>query len=357
MLRKSLLLTALIATAPLCWGQTDLVFPWITNNSLFQGTLVINNLNAESVTVTMTATRPAGSNPETITLDPIMINPFQQFAMPVSQLFAAFGPGPGFMVELASDADNITGAFVNVGTGAASGSSPSQANVFNAVDASPVVLFSFLSIGSGFSSPVVINLGVNDAAITFHAYQGGMKVAQTDRTVLSLHPHAELTSGLFPSLSGDLYVVAESDQPLLGVAFIFNDAREPSMANAIAIAEVPNPVVVTPEVSFSVQLQPIFNQFCEGTTCHLNESLNGGDLDLREGLSYDNLVGIPNVAPFFSMLRVEPGNINDSYLYRKLQPPTGENYFGLQMPERRDPLTDQQIELFRDWILQGAPRN
>ena len=355
MLRTSLLLTALIATAPLCWSQTDLVYPWITNNALFQGTVVINNLNAETVAVTLTATRPSGAEPETITLDPIMIQPYQQLVMPASQLFAEFGPGPGFMVRLTSEASGILGAFVNVGTDTESGSSPSQANVFNSIEAAPIILFNFLAIGDGFSSPVVINIGEADATVNFHAYQDGLKVGQTERNIAARHPHAELTSDLFPDLSGDLYVAVESAQPLLGVAFIFNDAREPSMANAIPIDEVPDPIV--PEVFFSVQLQPIFDEFCDGATCHSNAGLNGGDLDLRAGMSYDNLVGVPNIAPFFPMLRVDPGFPESSYLYLKLQPSTGQNYFGLRMPERQTPLSDQQIRLFRDWILQGAPQN
>ena len=353
---KILAMVAMFATS--AWSQTDLVYPWMTNNSLFQGTFVINNLNNETVTVNLTATRQAGSDPETESLAPIEIGPYGQAVLSAADAFQGLGAGGGYMIRMTSDASDITGAFVIVGTDTPSGSSPSQANVFRSEDAANVILFSFLSINdSGFSSPVVINMGDADAVIRFHAYQNGQKVATTERTVPSLHPLAELTRDIFPAQSGNLYVAAESDQPLLGVAFIFNSSREPSMANATPLSVLPDPGGnQQPTVSFSGDIQPIFNASCGTSACHLNGGMQQG-LDLDDS-SHDSIVNVSATGfGFTDLMLVAPGDPDNSYLYRKLLPTSQASYFGLRMPRGRAALSNADIEKIRTWILEGALDN
>lgn len=348
-----------ITLAPPCSAfSSDLVFPWVTNNPSFRATVVINNLNAQSVDITLTATRAAGSSPESET---VMVNlgPFAQLVSVAGDLFLGMGEGSAYMVRLLSDADNITGGFVVTGTQSTSGSSPSQANVFNASEASGIILYNYLSVGGGgFSAPVVINMGDSDADVTFYAFQNGIEVGRTVRNVASLHPLADIVSNLFGDIQGDLYLVAESSQPLLGVAFIFNSLLEPSMANAVPLGGVPDPGAGNggPTVSFATDIQPIFNATCGDGDCHLMGSVSGG-LALDEGAAYANIVNVLASPVFLNLNLIEPGDPDNSYLFRKLLPPDQAEYFPDRMPKNRSPLIEAEIELFRTWILEGAIDN
>ena len=234
---KNLILILLMSGACL-FAQTDLVYPWVTNNSLFRSTVVINNLGDAAATVSLTATRADGST-ETVTVD---IPAFDQMVSTAGDLFGALGEGPGYSVRVTSDASDIKGALVVVGTGSPSGSSPAQADVLNAIGASNISLFSYLPLSSGFSAPVVVNMGDAAADITMHAFQGGLLAGSSDPvSVEAGRPFTALASDLFPGVSGDIYMVAESTQPILGMAFIFNDQREPSMSASSAIDAVPSP--------------------------------------------------------------------------------------------------------------------
>ena len=232
---KNLILILLMSGACL-FAQTDLVYPWVTNNSLFRSTVVINNLGADTATVNMTATRADGSS-ETVTHT---VDAFDQMVSSAADLFPTLGDGAGYAVRVTSDASDIKGALVVVGTDSPSGSSPAQADVLAASSASAISLFSYLPLSSGFSAPVVVNMGDAAADVVMHAFQGGQLVASSDTvTIEAGHPFTALSTDLFPGVSGDIYMVAESTQPVLGMAFIFNEQREPSMSASSAIDAVP----------------------------------------------------------------------------------------------------------------------
>jgi hypothetical protein len=223
--------------------QTDSVFPWVTNNQNFSGLMVINNLSGDPVDVTLNAVRGDGTS-EMITLS---LDPFGQMVDTAANLFTELGEGAGYTVYLNSDSDLIKGAFVISGLGSASGNSPAQADVLPLDSAGNVILFNYMPIGDGFSAPGVVNTGDADATVRLIAYQNGITQAQQEVTIPAGRPFADVTSNLFPGLTGDVYVVAESDQPVLGMAFLFNDALEPSMAAAAPIDAVPDaPVDNTP---------------------------------------------------------------------------------------------------------------
>ena len=342
--------------------QTDLVFPWITNQPQFRTLLTLNNLGSDAAAVTLTATRALGQAPETETVM-MMLAPFEQLVIPAGELFQNMGEGSGYMVRMTGTSAKLNGAFVVTGTQSASGSSPAQANVIATSGASSIILFNYLTLTeNGFSAPVVINMGDADTLATYHAYQGSQRVATAERTIAALHPHAELVGSLFPSsqfpeLSGNLFVVVEADQPLLGVAFIFNSLLEPSMANASAIDEVPNPdVMMNPTVSYANDIQPIFDRNCGEGDCHLDGSDNGA-LVLDAGVSHRNIVNVLASPIFLNLFLIEPFNPEDSYLYRKLLPPEQASYFPDRMPKNRPPLSDEEIMLIRDWIAEGALDN
>jgi len=366
--------TLMLLSLP-CWSQSDLVFPWVTNNSQFRGRIFVNNLGSDPVTAVLTATRPAGEVPQTQTVQ-VAIGPYEQFQALAGDLFDELGEGKAYMIRLTSESDGLQGGFINISTGSVSQSSPSQSNVFLAADAAPIILFNLLSIFpdgdqdgtvDGFSAPVVINLGDSDAEVMLHAFQDGMEVGTTTQTIAPNTPFSATTASLFPGLLGDFYVVADGgNQPLLGTAFIFNFPQlEPSMANAVAINGVPNPKGPgggEPTVSFrqdvlGIFTRPIGSPSCGSGTCHLNARSEGG-LNLDIPFAYNNLVNVPS-EDFPEIPRVDPGHPENSYLYMKLLP-DGQllDYMGDRMPFREEgPLTDEEIQIIYTWIKEGAPNN
>lgn len=109
--------------------------------------------------------------------------------------------------------------------------------------------------------------------------------------------------------------------------------------------EVPPPEDPGPDpVSFSAVIQPIFDTHC--IVCH-GTVANAG-LDLRSPQSYSNLVGVPSAES--AMLRVQPGQPAQSWLYRKL---TGTQDIGTEMPPGA-PLGADLTDLVRTWIEDGA---
>jgi hypothetical protein len=106
-----------------------------------------------------------------------------------------------------------------------------------------------------------------------------------------------------------------------------------------------------PPVSFSGQVQPIFNASCT-SNCHSGNHPAGG-LSLASSASYGELV---NVASSCNGLRfVAPGSPQTSYLINKL---TGSGVCsGSVMPKAGSELPQAQVDLIRGWICQGAPKN
>jgi len=98
----------------------------------------------------------------------------------------------------------------------------------------------------------------------------------------------------------------------------------------------------------------IFTPKCATQYCHDTLGRNG-NLELTEATSYGQLVGVDPSTPSASaagLLRVAPGVPDESFLLIKLVGPRGTQ--GSRMPLGTDPLTDEEIDLVRRWILQGA---
>ena len=236
-MRKLLLVFAILSVQ---WGfaQTEAVFPWVTNTTLFKSEIIINNLNEFEIEAIMVATRADGSETAAIRT----IGPLGQLIESSASLFPDLGEGPGYCVFASFSAENVTAAFlINAQTGQ-SGSSPAQADVVELDSVGLNLVFNYLPItpGEGASAPVVVNLGAADAQVLFHAYQNGVRVATSEPVLVGLgRPFAVVTEILFPSITGPVYVIAESTESILGMAFIFNRFLEPSMANARVISAVP----------------------------------------------------------------------------------------------------------------------
>lgn len=115
-----------------------------------------------------------------------------------------------------------------------------------------------------------------------------------------------------------------------------------------------NGCIPTEPVTFTEIQDTIFTPKCAIPTCHDSVSANA-NLVLVEGHAYDELVEVvPDTDPAAAagLLLVAPGEPARSFLLLKVQgPPLGQ---GGRMPLTGDPLTAEEIDLIRNWILQGA---
>ena len=108
-------------------------------------------------------------------------------------------------------------------------------------------------------------------------------------------------------------------------------------------------------VSFSADIQPIFNANC--TTCHRTGGLadiEGIRLKLVAGESFDLLVNQPS-SQRSDLTLVVPGDSSASLLFLKVSsdsPPVGDT-----MPLFGTPMSSANLGLIRDWIDRGALDN
>jgi hypothetical protein len=117
-------------------------------------------------------------------------------------------------------------------------------------------------------------------------------------------------------------------------------------------APPPPPPPPPPPASSSFQeiQTTIFTPICTG--CHLGANAPQG-LRLDAANSYALLVNVAS-AEVPTLLRVNPGNPNASYLVQKIE---GTAAVGARMPLNGQALSQAQIDLVRGWIAAGAPQS
>lgn len=93
-------------------------------------------------------------------------------------------------------------------------------------------------------------------------------------------------------------------------------------------------------ISFHEQIRPLFQSKCVG--CH-QPAKPLGDYSMT---SFDQLVAGGETGE----AAIVPGKPDESYLVSQITPVEGQ----AEMPRKGEPLTDQQVQLVRDWIEQGA---
>lgn len=92
----------------------------------------------------------------------------------------------------------------------------------------------------------------------------------------------------------------------------------------------------------------VFTPIC--TECHAGANAPQG-LRLEEGMSYGMLVNVAS-SEVPSLDRVEPGDPDNSYLIQKLEGTAAE---GARMPFGGPYLAQEDINVIRQWITDGAP--
>lgn len=101
--------------------------------------------------------------------------------------------------------------------------------------------------------------------------------------------------------------------------------------------------------NFSEIQANVFVPSCATTGCHLGAGAPQG-LRLDDANSYGLLVGVAS-SEVSSILRVAPGDPDNSYLIRKLE---GTASVGAQMPLNAPPIEQVSIDVIRQWITDGA---
>lgn len=122
----------------------------------------------------------------------------------------------------------------------------------------------------------------------------------------------------------------------------------------------PNPVT-SDTVSFSQNVQPIFNASCASAGCHGGAQPAAG-LDLRGAVSFSSLVNQPASASCSAQVAgavlVKPGDTEGSMLWRKLANDPGK--CGAPMPLGTNGLINvsrSSFDTIEKWIQQGALNN
>lgn len=106
-------------------------------------------------------------------------------------------------------------------------------------------------------------------------------------------------------------------------------------------------------VSFAKKIVPILESRCAG--CHMTGD-EPGEMALVSDTAHRDL--LKQSAQAEHMQIVSPGDPLNSYLMMKLEGKQLEvGGHGARMPMATSPLTEHQLQLFRDWILQGAIPN
>jgi hypothetical protein len=117
----------------------------------------------------------------------------------------------------------------------------------------------------------------------------------------------------------------------------------------------PDSIVVTVEeaaqdATFTRVQNEIFSPSCARSGCHGNGSASAG-LQLDQGQAYGEIVDVPS-SQQGSLDRIEPGDPDNSYLWRKVN--GGPGISGGRMPLNGGSLSQAQLDLLEAWILAGV---
>lgn len=111
----------------------------------------------------------------------------------------------------------------------------------------------------------------------------------------------------------------------------------------------PNPQAPV-TVSYTRDIVPLFQTAgCQTAACH-GGAFPSSAYDMR---TYEGTFGPGVLARSLRACEIVPGNPDASFLIEKLHP--GARLGGVMPPPPRSPLTSEQIQLVRTWILEGAP--
>lgn len=110
-------------------------------------------------------------------------------------------------------------------------------------------------------------------------------------------------------------------------------------------------------VDFNTTIQPIIDANCGA--CHNSRALGG--LDMDPGKAVADLVNVPSSTTTAGIPRITPFDLDNSFLFKKINCTDLSLTYGFRMPEAFEPglpppppLAQEDQAAIRDWIVQGA---
>jgi hypothetical protein len=160
--------------------------------------------------------------------------------------------------------------------------------------------------------------------------------------------------------TSETYELYRVDIASAGVATTISSALPIDSANSdvvfFAIAAENQPAIEgsspEPTASFGEIQDTILTPSCAVSGCHTGANPPDG-LNLSAGDAYSNIVNVASVQ-MPDLFRIEPGDPDNSYLVRKVE---GIGIVASRMPLNDDPLTEDKIDLLRQWVSDGAEDN
>ena len=159
------------------------------------------------------------------------------------------------------------------------------------------------------------------------------------------------------------------DETVLAVNAALNGCPPPAATATAAVpTETPTPsgaacgAATAFTSTFAGIQQEIFqNHGCTQAVCHGTATNPQGGMDLLPDVAYQNTFQVPSTES--ALLRIDPGEELKSYLYLKLLAatnpsalPPGVQITGSPMPSGLPPLSADELNVVRLWILSGAPQ-
>ena len=186
-------------------------------------------------------------------------------------------------------------------------------------------------------------------------------VSATASASVTNTPPATATRTATPTMTPTPTITPTGTQPSTPTPTITPTHTLPPTATASATATASPSPMPTPTYNLASTLPQIqttiFNTTCLDVGCHNARDQGGGQV-LEADVAYSQLVGVVPVnlaAQQMGLLRVDPGKPENSFLMTKLElASVFDPQFGSRMPLSKPPLSGDQIEQIRAWILRGA---
>lgn len=214
---------------------------------------------------------------------------------------------------------------------------------------------------SGFKKYITFIIVISIVLINASCKDLGIQQLQKQLTTSSTEITVTIASSIQVTLTGGITPYSIKTHPTINIAtaslatstltitgldtgktFVaLKDSKTP-VADTVKVQII---VVVSQPVSFTGQIQPIFNAKC--VVCHGTS----GNLTLTSDVSYTQLVHVPASSSCTTLHRVLPFDAANSVLYRKVS----GTLCGIRMPQGGS-LTITEINLIHDWINEGAPQ-
>ena len=148
-----------------------------------------------------------------------------------------------------------------------------------------------------------------------------------------------------------LRIVADGGAPITDISGVVLDGDADGNAGGEFITTFSVAAVVATATLSDVQTQ-VFTPSCAVSGCHAGAAPSQG-MDLSSGAAFSNTVGV-TANEVGSLQRINPNDPDNSYLVQKIE---GVQAAGSRMPLGQPALSNELIQLVRDWVTDGAQDN